>query len=126
MEIKSYKDLIVWQKSFNLVKEIYGLTNLFPAEEKFGLSSQMRREVISIPSNIAEGYARKSTKEYTNFISIAYASGAELETQLLLAKSLKFISEEEFKNVNCFIEETMKMLNGLLGKLKSKLSSFSH
>lgn len=78
MQIKSYKQLIVWQKSFELVKEIYNLTNNLPAEEKFGISSQIRRCAVSIPSNIAEGYARKSTKEYANFISIAFGSGAEL------------------------------------------------
>lgn len=94
--INSYKDLIVWQKSFELVIEIYKLTNLFPKSEIYGLVSQMRRCVVSIPSNIAEGFIRKHRKEYAQFISIAFGSGAELETQLLLSKELKFVSEEEF------------------------------
>ncbi len=117
--MKSYKELTVWRKSFQLVLGAYKLTNVFPSEEKFGLVAQIRRAAVSIPSNIAEGYSRKSTKEYSNFISMAFGSGAELETQLLLAKSLKLTSEKNFQNVESLLEEVMKMLNVLLAKIKS-------
>ena len=122
MEVKSYKDLIVWQKSFELVKEIYLLTKLFPKEELFGLSSQMRRAAVSIPSNIAEGSTRRYLKEYLNFLHIAFASGAELETQILLAKSLNLALEDNFRNSENLLNETMKMLNILIQKLKVKSS----
>ncbi len=118
MAIHSYKDLIVWQKSFALVLEIYELTNLFPKSEIYGLTSQMRRATIAIPSNIAEGFARKHRKEYAQAVSIAYSSGAELETQLLIARALKFASEEKFKNSEKLLEEIMKMLNVFLQKLR--------
>ena len=116
--INSYKDLIVWQKSFDLVRQIYQLTDNFPKMEIYGLTSQMRRAAISIPFNIAEGFVRKHTKEFSQFVSIAFGSGAELETQLLLAKDLKFIEEKEFNKLNHLLQEIMKMLNSLLYKLK--------
>jgi len=115
--IKSYKDLFVWQKSFELVKEIYRITDSFPKSELFGLVSQMRRAAVAIPSNIAEGFSRKSRKEYKQFILIAFASGAELETQLLLAKSLKFIPNDQI-SVFATLTEVMKMLNVLSTRLK--------
>jgi four helix bundle protein len=117
--MKTYKDLIVWQKSSELVKEIYILTRKFPSSELYGLTSQIRRSVISIPSNIAEGYCRSSRKEYTQFINVAFASGAELETQMILAKELKFTKEIDFKKSEILLEEVMKMLNVLLRKLKT-------
>jgi len=117
--MKSYKDLIVWQKSMELVKEIYLLTSRFPVSETYGLASQMRRAAISMPSNIAEGYCRGSRKEFTQFINIAFGSGAELETQILLAKSLNFSDEEKLKKVTMLLEEIMRMLNALLKKLKN-------
>src|SRR3990167_2659837 len=86
--IDSYKDLIVWQKAMELVEKVYGLTGEFPKEETFGLVSQMRRAAVSIPSNIAEGRTRSYKKEYVQFLLTAYASGAELETQILLSKRL--------------------------------------
>ncbi len=91
MKLKSYKELIVWQKSIRLVEEIYRLTARFPSCELYGLTSQMRRASVSIPSNIAEGYARKSQKEYRQFYAISYGSALELETQYIIAKKLKFI-----------------------------------
>lgn len=116
--ISSYKELIVWQKSFDLAKKVYRITESFPKSEVYGLTSQMRRAVVSIPSNIAEGFVRKHTKEFSQFISIAFGSGAELETQLLLSKELKFITEKEFSEVDSLLSEIMKMLNSLLSKLK--------
>ena len=83
-KLNSYQDLLVWQKSVELCVEIYKLVKLLPKEEMYGLSDQMRRAVVSIPSNIAEGYTRKSTNEYLNFLSIANGSRTELETQLLI------------------------------------------
>src|SRR6185437_7821701 len=93
MSLKSYKDLIVWQRSIELVKEIFLLTDSFPKSELYGLTSQMRRAAVSIPSNIAEGYGRNSRKEYNHALAIAYGSALELETQLLIAKELSFIQE---------------------------------
>ncbi len=116
--ISSYKQLIVWQKSFSLAKRVYELTNKFPKSEIYGLTSQMRRAVASIPSNIAEGFVRKHTKEFSQFTSIAFGSGAELETQLLLAKELNFIADKEFKEIESLLGEVMKMLNSLISKLK--------
>lgn len=88
--MQTYKDLLVWQKSIDLVIEIYTVTSSFPSEEKFGLVSQMRRAAVSIPSNIAEGYARKNRKENAQFVNIAFGSGTELETQIIIAQRLAF------------------------------------
>jgi four helix bundle protein len=117
--MQSYKDLIVWQKSIELAKEIYSITNSFPKSEIYGLVSQMRRSVISISSNIAEGYCRGSRKEYAQFINISFGSGAELETQIILSKSFNFVEIQNYKKAELLLEEIMKMLNVLLKKLKS-------
>jgi four helix bundle protein len=95
MQIKSFRDLRVWQAGIDLVRNVYELSSSFPRSEAYGLSSQMQRAAVSIPSNIAEGHARESTKEYLQHLSIAQASLAELETQLEIAKQLNYISEEE-------------------------------
>lgn len=95
--IKSYQDLTVWQKSMELVAWIYELTQHFPKEEMYGLVSQMRRSAISIPSNIAEGYSRRHRQEYIQFVRIAFGSGAELETQLIIAKKLGYTSTGEVR-----------------------------
>lgn len=110
MKIHSYKELIVWQKSIELVKEIYRLTSLFPRGEQFGIVLQIRRAVVSIPSNIAEGYGRRSHKEYLQFYSVAYGSALELETQLIISEQLNFSSPEEFKKANLLLTEVIKML----------------
>ncbi|MBI1866236.1 MAG: four helix bundle protein [Candidatus Staskawiczbacteria bacterium] len=117
MYLRSYKELIVWQKSIKLVKEIYKLTYEFPKSEIYGLSSQMQRAAISIPSNIAEGYSRKNLKEYIQFLHIAYGSSAELETQLIIVKEL-------YPKLGCntaesFLEEIRKMLNTIIKKLEN-------
>lgn len=116
--LNSYKDLIVWQKAFDLSLMIYKITNNFPRCELYGLISQMRRNGVSIPSNIAEGYTRNNRREYIQFLYIAYASGAEFETQLLIAKALGYLNEEEFQRVNALLEEVMRMLNRLIFSLK--------
>lgn len=110
MKIHSYKELIVWQKSIELVKLIYQLTSLFPRSEQFGIIVQIRRAVISIPSNIAEGYARRSHKEYLQFYSISYGSALEIETQLIISKELNLADEKEFTQAECVLEEVIKML----------------
>src|SRR4051812_32003063 len=92
---QSYKDLVVWQKAIQLAKAIYKLTQVFPSEEKFGLVSQMRRAAVSIPSNIAEGQARRTTPEFIQFITHAQGSTAELDTQIILAVELKFCPKND-------------------------------
>ena len=94
MQLESYKQLTVWQRSIELVKEIYKVTEKFPKSELYGLVSQMRRSAISIPSNIAEGYKRKNLDEYVQFLSITDASAAELETQIIISKNLGFLSPQ--------------------------------
>lgn len=115
--MKSYKELEVWKKSMELVKMIYNLTQHFPSSEIYGLTSQLRRAAVSIPSNIAEGYHRGYRKEYVKFLYIAFGSGAELETQLELARSLALAAPERFKEADNLLQEVMKMLNGLIHSL---------
>lgn len=117
--LNSYKELIVWQKSFELSKRVYLITNQFPKSEIYGLVSQIRRAAVSIPSNIAEGYTRNHRQEYIQFLRIAFASGAELETQLLLAKELQFINTIEFTDLDGLLTEIMKMLNKLISSLSN-------
>jgi four helix bundle protein len=107
----SFKDLIVWQKSFQLVKEIYALTRNFPKDEIYGLTQQMRRSAVSIPSNISEGYGRQFSKEYKQFLSIAYGSLCELETQYLLAVNLDYCHH------NQSVENLMKEVGGMLYRM---------
>ena len=110
---KSYKDLLVWQKGIVLVKEIYELTRDFPADEKFGLVSQMRRAAVSIPSNIAEGQARHTTGEFIQFVSHAEGSLAELETQVIISLELKYCTESKARTALDMLMELRKMLNAL-------------
>lgn len=112
--IKSFKDLVVWQKSFQHVKDVYALSAQLPREEMFGLSSQIRRCAVSIPSNIAEGQQRNNIKEYRQFLGIAKGSAGELETQLLLMSDLYNI--DCTKELAC-LEEIQRMLQSLLVKL---------
>ena len=116
--IKSYKELIVWQKAIKLVKEIFILTEKFPKSELYGIISQMRRAAIAIPSNIAEGYGRKSSKEYMQFYSIAYGSALELETQIIISKDLLFTPVENFGKVDLLLEEVSRMLNSMISRMK--------
>jgi four helix bundle protein len=124
--IHSYKDLIVWQRAMELVTAVYELTELFPKEEMYGLTSQIRRSAVSIPSNIAEGRVRGSKKEYMQFLRIAYGSGAELETQIEIAKRLKSTKDINYQRADSLLLEVMKMLNSMLVKMftnPSKLTS---
>lgn len=112
MKTNSFKDLIVWKRSFELVKMIYTFTKLFPKEEIYGLSQQLRRAAVSIPSNIAEGYGRQYLKEYKQFLAIAYGSLCELETQYLLAVELGYVAQHaEIEN---FMKEVGAMLYRML------------
>jgi four helix bundle protein len=112
MKTQSFKDLIVWKKSYKLVLEIYKITKDFPKPETYGLSQQMRKAAVSIPSNIAEGYGRKHKAEYNQFLSIAYGSLLELETQFLLANDLKYVSKNE--TVEKLLKEVGSMLYRML------------
>jgi four helix bundle protein len=112
--INSYKDLIVWQKSIDLVVEIYGLTENFPREEIYGLVSQMRRSAVSVPSNIAEGRFRGTKKDFVQFLRIAYASGAELETQIEISKRIPKTANLNYVKIDNLLCEVMKMLNAMI------------
>jgi four helix bundle protein len=113
-KIESYKDLIVWQKGIELVNEIYVITKRFPKEEMFGMTNQMRRAAVSIPANIAEGWGRKSTKSYIQFVRISCGSLYELETMMVIAKNQNYINEEQKSSTSSRIDELGKMLNKLL------------
>lgn len=117
-KITSYKDLLVWQKLFELAIELYEKSKMFPKEELYGITSQLRRAAFSIPSNIAEGYCRKSSGSYIQFLEIAFASGAELETWLLAVLRLHMINEREHAPLSTRLNEIMAMLNSLIGKLE--------
>ncbi|MEO5367409.1 MAG: four helix bundle protein [Magnetococcus sp. WYHC-3] len=108
---RGYKDFIVWKKAMELVVEIYKITDKFPKSELFGLTSQMRRCAVSIPSNIAEGSRRKNKKDTLHFYIIAFGSGSELETQIELAKLLDFCGSAVFSKADDLLGEIMKMLN---------------
>lgn len=107
----NYKELIVWQKSVDLVTEIYSVTTDFPKEERYSLTNQIRRSSISVPSNIAEGHYRRSTLDYLQFLKIARGNCAELETQLIISEKLSYLQHEEFHVLSKKITEISKMLN---------------
>lgn len=117
--MRTHKDLDVWKFSVDLVTLIYELTSRFPKEEIFGLTNQIRRAAVSIPSNIAEGAARNSTKEFIHFLYISLGSQQEIDTQLLIARNLQYISEEQYNTITIKIETVGKLLNGLIKYLKT-------
>lgn len=114
-----FKELKVWQKGRVLVKMIYKATDNFPKDELFGISSQMRRAAVSIPTNIAEGYGRNSDKELSRFLDIANGSAFELETLMILSLDLEFFTQDEFDNFDEKLNEIQKMIFGLRQSLKS-------
>lgn len=116
-KIKSFKDLKIWQKGIEIVKEVYELTKFFPKEELYGLTSQIRRSAISVPANVAEGFKRYHNKEYKQFLHIALGSVAELETELIITKELDFISESQLASLSEKIDHISKMISSLLKKL---------
>ena len=117
--MKSYRDLIVWQKSVRMVTLVYKVIKRFPPEEKFGLTSQVKRSSVSIPSNIAEGYGRNYTKDYCRFLQIARGSLFEMQTQLEIAVNLKFVSFQDLEEIKALSIEIEKMLNTLIKKLQN-------
>ena len=118
---KGYKDLLVWRKGIELVKSIYQLTQRFPSDERFGLTSQLRRSAVSVPCNIAEGQARHTTKEFIHFISNSEGSLAEVDTQVVIATELQYCTQKETEFVFGLIDELRRMLNGLRRRLQDKL-----
>ncbi|MDD5695818.1 MAG: four helix bundle protein [Bacteroidales bacterium] len=120
MEIRSYRDLVVWKKSMSLVTEVYEATAKFPTHEKFGLLLQIRRCAISIPSNIAEGYGRYHTADYVRFLQISLGSLYELQTQLEISVNLRYINNDQYNQLILECNEIEKMLNTLISKLKLK------
>jgi four helix bundle protein len=118
MPIHSYQELIVWQKAMDLTVQIYKITAKLPKEELFSLTNQMRRAAVSIPSNIAEGQARHSRKEFLQFIGIAKGSKAELETQLLLCQKIGYLIDTDISEAMNLLQEVGKMLNVLARKLR--------
>jgi four helix bundle protein len=118
--VQSYRDLVAWNKSMDLVTEIYQVTEKFPKEELFGLMSQLRRAAVSIPSNIAEGKGRLSKGEFRQFLGNARGSLAEVETQIIIAQNLAYLDEAETKRLLTQVEEVGKILNGLLSAVKNQ------
>ena len=110
----THKDLKVWQKSIDMVVEIYLATSTFPKDELYGLTSQIRRASVSIPSNIAEGYGRFSDKELIRFLFISLGSASEVETQLIICNRLNYLLEKDFNNLSLLNNEIIKMLAGLI------------
>ena len=116
--MNSYKDLVAYQKAYELSLHIYRVTRTYPKEEIYGLVSQMRRSAVSIPCNIAEGYRRGHRKEYIQFLYISLGSCSELETLLSLSRDLKMLDADEFQNINALQEEGSRLLTGLIASLK--------
>lgn len=118
--LKSYKELKVWQKAYQTCLDVYHTTKKFPPEEKFGLTAQIRRAAISIPSNIAEGYGRKTTGEYIQALYVAYGSLCELQTQILLSKDLGYLDGVRDKGCEQANGDVERLLKGLIKSLQNK------
>ena len=123
MSIKYYKDLIVWQKSIDLVTRIYEISRFLPKEEIYALTSQMHRAAISIPSNIAEGQQRNTTKDFLLFLYISKGSVAELTTQLIICQRLNYLDSSQISDSMELCEEVSRMLTSLINKLSTQLQS---
>ena len=117
VKVKDYKDLKVWQKGIEIVDKIYSITATFPKEELYGLAIQMRKAAVSIPSNIAEGFARHHSKEYTQFLYISLGSCAELDTQLIIANRRKYITKKDLEELSEDINHESRMLQSLINKI---------
>lgn len=120
-KIRSFKDLVVWQKAFGLCLRVYRATAPFPADERFGLTAELRKTARSVPYNIAEGHKRPTTADYLRFLGYAAGSGGELETQLLLAQALTYLGESEAESLLSDYREVERMLAGLVRSLSAKL-----
>jgi len=117
--VRSFKELVVWKRAYELTIEVYSSTSRFPRSETFGLVAQMRGAAVSIVSNIAEGYGRGHRGEYIQFLRMAYGSSGELETQLMLSKDLGYLNDEKFKRSSSLLLEVQKMLGSMLRKFGS-------
>lgn len=118
--VRSFKELVVWKRAYELTIEVYSSTSRFPRSETFGLVAQMRGAAVSIVSNIAEGYGRGHRSEYTQFLRMAYGSSGELETQLMLSKDLEYLNDEKFKRSSSLLLEVQKMLGSMLRRFDSE------
>ncbi len=116
-EGKSYQDLLVWQKAVTLTSDVYKTTGLFPDDERFSLTQQIKRSAVSVPSNIAEGWGRNTDKSFGHFLSIAKGSLYELQTQLIIANRLEYINEQTLNELDSKIVEISKMTSSLMKKL---------
>jgi len=121
--MRPHENLDVWKKSIDFTVDVYRVTDSFPKEERFGLTSQLRRASVSVAANIAEGAARKSGKEFLNFLSIAQGSASEVETELLIAFRLKYVSDEDYRNLMGRLDEIGRMITGLCTHVRAKASS---
>ena len=122
MEAKGYEQLNVWQKAMDLTVEIYGITKHFPREELYGITNQMRRAAVSIPSNIAEGHSRNRQKEFLKFLCIAKGSNAELFTQLLICERVGYISSSNIKPIKQLSQEIARMLTSLITRIEASIN----
>lgn len=118
MKVKDYKELKVWQKGIEIVDRIYRLTDRFPKSEVYGLAGQMRRAAVSIPSNIAEGFVRRGSKEYRQFLHVSLGSCAELDTQMIIANRRKYITDNDSRLLAEELNHETRMLVSLIGKLE--------
>ena len=119
--LRTFKDLVAWQKSFAFSVRMYEISQRFPREERYGLTAQLRRAAVSIPSNIAEGYSRDTTRDYIRFLWMARGSLAECETQLLICKQLRLAPAEEIDGLLRDVSEITRILNALIRSLKKKM-----
>ncbi|NDV59030.1 four helix bundle protein [Bacteroides sp. 519] len=117
--MRTHKDLLVWQKSIDLVCAVYSLLKQYPKEELFAMSNQIRRCVVSIPANIAEGCGRRSKAELSQFLHIALGSASELETFFIISKRLNYITDQEYNDLNSSLLEIIKMISGLVRNLQA-------
>lgn len=124
-KIRSYRDLIAWQKSMRLMLEVYEITRLFPKEETYGLAQQLRRAVVSVPSNIAEGSSRRSTQEFLRFLNIATGSLAEIETQITAARMLGYLADNLEAELLEKCDEVSRIIQGLYDSLQARITRLS-
>lgn len=117
MKVRNYQELIVWQKAMDLVEKVYGASRSFPREEIYGLTSQIRRAVVSIPSNIAEGQGRRTTPDFVRHLSIAYGSLREVETQIIIAARLNYLERSKCQELTKATAEVGRLINGLVSSL---------
>jgi len=123
--IKSFEELIIWQEARKFANDIYKLTKKYPQEEMYGLTSQMKRSAVSIMSNIAEGFDRRTTKEFISFLVIARASASEVQNDLYISLDLNYINKEDFKTYYDYARKIGKLINGLITYLKSQTQSYT-